>query len=181
MTPRGGLSTIAAMITRFIAATLLGVSTASAASLEDSLVFRASFDHGVDADVAGGDKRLYSAPKMTFPPQSSPGLPESKVVTHEKTGGVTGGYLRFQKKSPEMVFYQAKSNMPYAEMNWSGTVSFWLRLTPDEDLEPGYTDPIQITSKAWNNAAFFVEFSKDESPREFRLGIYPDFEVWNPD
>jgi hypothetical protein len=53
-------------------------------------------------------------------------------------------------------------------------------LTPDEDLEPGYTDPIQITSKSWDNASFFVEFTKDEKPRELRLGIYPDFQVWNP-
>ena len=25
-----------------------------------------------------------------------------------------------------------------------------------------------------------MEFSKDEKPREFRLGVYADFEVWNP-
>lgn len=79
-----------------------------------------------------------------------------------------------------MVFFQAKGNMPYNKTNWSGTVSFWLKLTPDEDLAPGFTDPIQITDKAWNNSAFFVEFSKDEKPREFRLGVYADFEVWNP-
>ncbi|MGZ8940282.1 MAG: LamG domain-containing protein [Limisphaerales bacterium] len=148
---------------------------------EKGSVFRATFNNGVDADLAGGDKKLYWAPKMEVPPKhSDPGLPLSGVVTHEKAGGVTGGYLKFQKKSPEMVFFQAKDNMPYNKTNWSGTVSFWLKLTPDEDLEPGFTDPIQITDKAWNKAAFFVEFSKDEKPREFRLGVYPDFDVWNP-
>lgn len=161
------------------AALLLNVSAAESAS-DKSLIFHASFDRGLDADLAPGDARLYWAPKMEFPPKSSPGLPTNGVVTHEATGGVTGGYLKFQKKAPEMVFFQAKGNMPYNKTNWHGTVSFWLKLTPDEDLAPGFTDPIQITSKAWNNAAFFVEFSKDEKPREFRLGAYADFEVWNP-
>jgi hypothetical protein len=145
-------------------------------------VFHASFDRGVDADLAPGDPKLYSAPKMEVPPKTTArGLPSNGVVTHEKQGGVTGGYLKFQKKAPDFVFFMAQENMPYHKTNWSGTVSFWLRLTPDEDLEPGFTDPIQITSKAWNNAAFFVEFSKDETPREFRLGVYADFDVWNPD
>ena len=158
------------------AACVLSISAA-----EKGLVFRASFDGGVDAQVGGGDRKLYWAPKMEVPAKTFlAGLPTSGVVTHEKEGGVTGGYLKFQKKAPEMVFFQAKGNMPYAETNWSGTVSFWLRLTPDEDLEPGFTDPIQITDKAWNKSAFFVEFSKDEKPREFRLGVYADFEVWNP-
>lgn len=80
-----------------------------------------------------------------------------------------------------MVFFKAAGNSGYKPAQWSGTVSFWLRLTPDEDLAPGYTDPIQITSKGWDKAAFFVEFTKDEKPREFRLGAYADFEVWNPD
>jgi len=150
------------------------------------LVFHASFDSGLEADIGGGDRKLYWAPKMEVPAKNSAvGLPTSGVVTHQKEGGVRqggvrGGYLKFEKKAPEMVFFQAKGNMPYNKTNWSGTVSFWLRLTPDEDLEPGFTDPIQITDKAWNKSAFFVEFSKDEKPREFRLGVYADFEVWNP-
>ena len=153
----------------------------SVAAAENGLVFKASFDRSLDAEVGGGDRKLYWAPKMEVPVKTlAAGLPTSAVVTHEKEGGVRGGYLKFQKKAPEMVFFQAKGNMPYAKTNWSGTVSFWLRLTPDEDLEPGFTDPIQITDKAWNKSAFFVEFSKDEKPREFRLGVYADFEVWNP-
>jgi hypothetical protein len=154
----------------------------SVSAQQNGLVFHSSFDHGIDADVAAGDPKLYWAPKMEVPPKvSEAGLPANGVVTHEKSGGVTGGYLKFQKKAPEMVFFQGKGNMPYNKTNWSGTVSFWLKLTPDEDLAPGFTDPIQITDKAWNKSAFFVEFSKDEKPREFRLGVYADFEVWNPE
>ena len=32
----------------------------------------------------------------------------------------------------------------YNDRNWSATVSVWLRLDPDKDLEPGYCDPVQI-------------------------------------
>src|SRR5688500_5024175 len=118
------------VISAVAAACVLSVSAA-----DKGLVFRASFDRGIDADVGGGDLKAYWAPKMEVPAKTfSAGLPMSGVVTHEKDGGVTGGYLKFQKKAPEMVFFQAKGNMPYAKTNWSGTVSFWLRLTPDEDL-----------------------------------------------
>jgi hypothetical protein len=159
-----------------VAAWVLSVSAA-----ENGLVFRASFDRALEAEVGSGDRKLYWAPKMEVPAKSfAAGLPTSGVVTHEKEGGVVGGYLKFLRKAPEMVFFQGKGNMPYNKTNWSGTVSFWLKLTPDEDLAPGFTDPIQITDKAWNKSAFFVEFSKDEKPREFRLGVYADFEVWNP-
>jgi hypothetical protein len=46
-------------------------------------------------------------------------------------------------------------------------------------LEPGYCDPIQITQRGWNDGAFFVDFDK-ELPRDFRLGVFPDYKLWNP-
>src|SRR5688572_30794099 len=109
-----------------------------------ALVFHASFDRGLKAERGGGDKQLYWAPKMAFPPEAKAGLPPNDVVALETSGGVNGGCLRFKKKAAEMIFFKAPGNMPYAKTNWNGTVSFWLSLTPDEDLEPGYTDPIQI-------------------------------------
>jgi hypothetical protein len=101
-------------------------------------------------------------------------------VSIARNEGRFGDALRFHKKVPKMVFYRGEKNMPYSPTNWSGTVSLWLRLNPDEDLEPSYCDPIQITQREWNDAAFFVEFGKDEKPRHFRLGAYADFKVWNP-
>lgn len=158
-----------------------GANAAEKSSFKDALVFYASFDQSLNAERGGGDKQLYWAPKMAFPPEAKPALPPNNVVVHETSGGVNGGgCLRFTKKAPEMVFFRAPGNIPYSKSDWSGTVSFWLSLTPDEDLEPGYTDPIQITSKGWDNAAFFVEFTKDEKPRELRLGAYADRNVWNP-
>ena len=48
------------------------------------------------------------------------------------------------------------------------------------ELEPGFCDPIQVTPRAWNDACFFVEFEKRTNDIPFRLGVYPDFKVWNP-
>jgi hypothetical protein len=70
--------------------------------------------------------------------------------------------------------------MDYLTNNWNGAVSLWLKLDPDEDLEPGYCDPIQITPRDWNDGAFFVDFSKDERPRHFRLDAFADRAVWDP-
>ena len=153
--------------------------SAAPAELLKSLTLHASFDKSPDADFALGEKRLFNAPNMDQPRTGVPGLPASAVVT-QVPGGKFGQALRFVKKSPEMVFYYAEKNVDYANNKFQGTVSLWLNLTPDEDLEPGYTDPIQITPRAWNDGAFFVEFTKDEKPREFRLGAYADLKVWNP-
>jgi hypothetical protein len=39
---------------------------------------------------------------------------------------------------------------------------------------------VQITQREWNDAALWVDFSKDERPRHFRLGAFPDRLVWDP-
>ncbi len=63
----------------------------------------------------------------------------------------------------------------------SVTVSVWLRLNPDEDLEPGYCDPVQIIGDSLKKGFVFLEFSKDETPRYFRYAIRPLLHLWNPD
>lgn len=169
------------MIRILALAGMLSASALAADSWQNALIFYAPFDGGLDAKAAKGDPKFYSAPGIAFPPKGKAGLPESSYVTVEKGKGKFGDGLRFVKKSNEMVYFQAKNNFPYSTSSFEGTVSFWLKVSPDEELAPGYTDPIQITSKSWDNASFFVEFSKDEVPREFRLGIYADYEVWNPE
>ena len=59
-------------------------------------------------------------------------------------------------------------------------MSFWLKVDPVNELDPGYVDPIQITPNTWNDASFFVDFNKDGNPRAFRLGAFADRAVWNP-
>jgi hypothetical protein len=150
-------------------------------SLKEALTFFASFDGGFDADFALGDGKMYTAPSFAKRSDAVAGLHADDAVVQASGQGRIGDALRFTKKDAPLVFFQAEKNVAYEPADWSGTVSFWLSLDPDRDLEPGFADPIMITPNAWNNAAFFVEFGKDETPRHFRLGVYADFDVWNPD
>jgi hypothetical protein len=146
-----------------------------------ALTFHASFDSGAEADFALGEKKLLHAPSMSKRAEAKAGLPDSGEVVIATGQGKYGNALQFKRKKSPLVFFEAAKNFPYATSNWNGSVSFWLSLDPETELEPGYTDPIQITPRAWNDAAFFVEFGKDEKPRHFRLGAYADFKVWNPE
>jgi hypothetical protein len=144
-----------------------------------ALTFHASFDHGLDADFAGGDGLLRHAPSMSKQAEAKPGLPESGEVQLARDAGRFGHALRFTKKKSPMVFFRAAKNVAYQTNDWNGTVSFWLGTDPAGELEPGFCDPIQITPRAWNDAAFFVEFEKRTNDIPFRLGVYPDLKVWN--
>jgi hypothetical protein len=53
-------------------------------------------------------------------------------------------------------------------------------LDPQKDLAPGFCDPIQITDKDYNDSAIWVDFTKDEVPRHFRLGVFGELKAWNP-
>ena len=117
---------------------------------------------------------------MKHPRTGTTGLPTNGVVSIARGEGKVGDALRFHRKAPEIVFFQGERNFSYAKSNWSGTVSFWLRLDPDTDLAPGYCDPVQITPREWNDAALWVDFSKDERPRHFRLGAFANRAVWDP-
>ncbi len=144
---------------------------------ESTTLFEASFDLGVDADVADGDGKLYTA-ESTNRSQPKAGL-QTDAVEHITAGGLRGGALKFKKKVSEVLFYSG-DHLGYRKQNWQGTLSVWLKLDPDQDLEPGFCDPIQVTERAWNDASFFVDFDK-ELPRDFRLGVFPDYQSWNPD
>ena len=134
-------------------------------ALEKSLTFHASFDHGPDADFARGERTLMSA-TSTKRDGARPGLPAGVEIARGK--GRHGDALWFRKKTSSAVFFRAAGNMPYRKSDWSGTISFWLSLDPDKDLEPGYTDPLQITERAWNDAAIWVDFSDKNCPSPAR-------------
>lgn len=150
------------------------------AALGRALTFHASFDNQVDADFALGDRRLQSAPQWGHPRNVHPGLPTNNAVHLAPGAGRYGGALRFERKTDELVAFQGARNVAYRSNHWSGTVSFWLRVSPDADLAPDYCDPLQITPRNWNDASFFTDFTKDEKPRHFRLGALADLPVWNP-
>lgn len=150
------------------------------ADLKADLVLAASFDYGLNADFAAGDPVLYHAPNAARSTQV-PGLPAGGLVRHETTGGQRGGALVFTKKMRPVVFFQGDGNIAYRPANWSGTCSFWLKLDPDKDLEPGYCDPLQLVGQSWDEGHMFAEFSKDHTPRRFRFAIRPVKALWNPD
>jgi hypothetical protein len=175
---RSAVTTLLILFSLIISASVS--SSADLSSLREALTFHASFDQSPDADFALGDRRIFTALSIKEPRNATPGLPTNGVVSIAKGEGHVGDALRFHRRAPEMVHYQAAKNLAYATSNWNGTVSFWLRLDPDADLEPGYCDPLQITPRAWNDGALWVDFSKDERPRHFRLGVFADRAVWDP-
>jgi Concanavalin A-like lectin/glucanases superfamily len=153
--------------------------TAASDALRTALTFHASFDQAVDGDFALGDKRLYTATSYKKRDDAKPGLHHPDITLAAGTGRF-GGALKFAKKNTKAVYYAAARNVAYQPSNWNGTVSFWLSLDPETDLEPGYCDPIQVTDEDYNDAALWVDFTKDDKPRHFRLGVFGDLKSWNP-
>ena len=160
-------------------ALLLCTLQAQAADLGKSLTFHAGFDGSTDARYAAGDKRIYTALSYKELASAKPGLDNPDIELAAGKGRF-GGALWFKKKNAKAVFFQAEKNVAFDPKNWTGTISFWLSLDPNQDLEPGFCDPIQITDKAYNNDAIWVDFTKDERPRHFRLGVFGDLKAWNP-
>jgi hypothetical protein len=165
--------------TPIILLTLAAAGLLGAASLPKGLTFHAPFDGSADAAVARGDKAIYFAPSYKEQASAKPGLGGSAVELAPGQGR-KGGALRFTRKNTAAIFYRAEKNVAFNPAGWSGTVSFWLNLDPDTDLEPGFCDPIQVTDKAYNDSAVWVDFTKDDKPRHFRLGVFGALKSWNP-
>ena len=148
-------------------------------ALHRATTFHASFNGHMNADLAGGDPVLYHAPTWSKMDSLVPGLPPE--VRHLSGGGRVGDGLDFSiGRKPVIVLFKAAGNVAYDTSDWSGSVSFWMSLDPDRDLEPGFSDPLQITSETWNDASLFVDFTRDDTPRHFRFAAFADREVWDP-
>jgi hypothetical protein len=162
-----------------VAATaMLVMADDPADSLRQALTFHASFDHGPDADFAKGDIKIYTSPSLKRT-EKTPGLPES-LVELDSGHGRWGSSLRFKDVNEKAVWFHGGKNVPFDRRGFGFTVSFWMSVDPERGLKPGYVDPLQITDKEWNNACLFVDFTKDDHPRHFRLGVFSDFAFWNP-
>jgi hypothetical protein len=144
--------------------------------LKQSLSLHAGFDSGMDAGFARGDKRIYSAPSYKEQSAAKPGVGEVDVQI-AKGEGIGGDALRFNSKNTRALFFKGERNISLP----NGTLSFWLKLDPQKDLAPGFCDPIQLTDKDYNDSAIWVDFTKDEVPRHFRLGVFGNLKVWNPE
>ena len=145
------------------------------ARLSKALTLHASFDKGLDADFSRGDKKCYvQQGKMLVPAKPN------EEVKLAADAGRFGGALHFPKKGTYRPSYKDGGGLGYNAKSWSASVSAWLRLNPDKDLEPGYCDPIQIIGDDNKKGYIFLEWSKDETPRYFRYAIRPLFPIWNP-
>jgi hypothetical protein len=148
-------------------------------ALGASLTFHASFDKGFDADFAKGDKRIYTAMDNKRA-EVKLGMARADVQLAPGTGRY-GAALRFNDKVVPTLLFQGDQNVAYRASDWSVTVSFWLRVDPQVELAPGYCDPVLLTDKKWDDAALFVDFTKDEVPRWFRMAAFSDYSAWNPE
>jgi hypothetical protein len=141
-----------------------------------SLHFHAPFDGSADAKRFAGDGRIRTADslrreRITVGMQ----VPGVSIASGE---GRFGDCLRFTQKTDQVLLF-AGNEMHHSAKDWSGTVSLWMRLSPDQDLPEGYCDPLQITHVDWNDGSLFIDFDKD-LPRDFRLGVFSDLTHWNP-
>ncbi len=146
------------------------------ASLARALTLHASFDKGLDADFSRGDKTCYVVQGKELVTASA-----TDEVRLAPTAGRFGGALQFTKKNNMRPAFKDAGVLGYNDSSWSTSVSVWLRLNPDEDLEPGYCDPVQIVGADSKKGFIFLEWSKDETPRYFRYAIRPLLQLWNPD
>lgn len=154
---------------------LIGDEAESKASLSRALTMHVSFDKGLEADFSKGDKTCYAMQGKELVKAA----PTDEVRLSPE--GRFGGGIHFTKKNNFRPSYKDAGVVGYNEKNWTASVSTWLRLNPDEDLEPGYCDPVQIVGDDNKKGYIFLEWSKDETPRYFRYAIRPLFHIWNPD
>jgi hypothetical protein len=154
--------------------------TAGAAGLRDALTLHVPFDGSADAKFAKGDGRVFTADDRAKRDAANPGLPSEDLVRIAPGAGRFGDALEFRKKIKPQVFFRGGDNIGFQAKNWNGSISFWMRLDPDQDLEPGYCDPLQLVGQTWTEGNMFVEFSKDHTPRHFRFAIMAITKLWNP-
>ncbi len=155
------------------------LAKSSVTNFKNALTFYTSFDNGTTADFGLGDKNMYTAPSFRQVDSAEVGMTNiDHQLLSEK--GKSGAAFQFGKKGKKVIFYKSKDNIAHDANKWTGTISFWLSLDPVTDLEPGFTDPIQITDVRYNDASIWVDFTK-ENPRDFRLGVFGDIAAWTKD
>jgi hypothetical protein len=163
------------LIRHTLLALVITASLPAQEALKSALVFHASFDTALDADFSTGSKAcLIKKGKETVPATFN------EEVNLDVVGGKFGGCLHFPKKGVTRPQFSGVNVLGYNDKSWSTTVSAWLRLSPDEDLEPGYCDPVQVVGDDGKKGFIFLEWSKDEKPRFFRYAIRPLAHIWNP-
>lgn len=168
------------MTTRFALISALSILSLTPARAEDlmldELIFYASFDDHLAADVAGNRGTIRTRadhPERKGEFVVTDGFDE-KTFRIAKKQGVRGGALEAVDVLPRRgrIFFPAKGNLPYKTGGWGGTVSFWLNTNPDTLLKTPFCDPVQITQRGANDGGLWIDFP-DSKPRAMRLGAFP--------
>jgi hypothetical protein len=149
------------------------------ASLAQALTFHASFDHGSDADFALGDKQLYTATIQDGQRvvALAPGLGDPPLAIAEGQGRY-GAALAFTRDNTHVVVYKAERNVAYAPEAFRGALSLWMRLDPAE-IPGQYSDPVQLTDKDFSDACIWIDFTKNDTPSDLRLGVFGNQSEWD--
>lgn len=149
------------------------------ASMAEALTFHASFDHGPDADFCLGDGRIYSVTveggKETG--ELTPGLGQPALSIAEGRGRF-GSALEFTLENSHVVVFKAARNVAYSQDDFGGTASFWMSVDPTE-IPQRYCDPFQLTDKDYSDACIWVDFTKNDTPPDFRLGCFGNQSEWD--
>lgn len=149
------------------------------ARLAEALTFHASFDHGPDADFGLGDRRIYSAIVQNGAESGElrPGLGQPALTIAEGQGKF-GSALQFTRENSHVVLFKAARNVAYSPVNFGGTASFWMSVDPVE-IPQRYCDPFQLTDKNYSDACIWLDFTKNDTPPDFRLGCFGDQREWD--
>lgn len=152
----------------------------TASTLQQALLFQASFDREPHADYARGDRRMYRAADRRNRQTAVSVEALEGAVRIAPASGRFGGALEYVRPTEAQYFFRGPHNLGYQSKNWGGTLSFWLKLNPDRDLVPGYSDPVQLVGGLWPEGSVFTEFSRHHTPRHFRFVMMPVTREWNP-
>jgi hypothetical protein len=144
------------------------------ASLAQALTFHASFDHGPDADFALGDGQLYS---IGANGELSAGLGQPPLTIVEGRGKF-GAALEFTQENSHVVVYKAAKNVEYSPTAFRGAISLWMNLDPAE-IPGQYCDPVQVTDKEYSDCCIWIDFTKNDRPSDFRLGVFGNRSEWD--
>src|SRR6185436_20175756 len=104
---------------------LAAAESETKASLSKALTLHASFDKGLEADFARGDKACYFIQGKDLVKAA----PTEEVRLAPEVGRF-GGALHFTKKNNFRLAFKDSGVLGYNDKNWSATVSVWLRLNP---------------------------------------------------
>ncbi|QDU27053.1 hypothetical protein ETAA8_21370 [Anatilimnocola aggregata] len=154
----------------------VGNSPASGDDLRSAVIFFASFDETVKADIAGGQATLNTRSNHPTEPGRfvfDSGFNE-QVFRISKDKGISGGALEVVDVLPNngRIYFPAQGNLPFDPKGWNGALSVWCKTDPNQLLKTTFCDPIQITEKGANNGGLWFDFN-NAKPRDMRHGAFP--------